>query len=57
METKPDPSAWFDENELQLCPECGARRIVPPTDHATNDFLLCFDCGVIPNPTAEQTAR
>jgi hypothetical protein len=57
METKPDPSAWFDENELQLCPECGARRIVPPTDHATNDFLLCFDCGVIPNPTVEQTAR
>jgi hypothetical protein len=40
----PDLRDWFDEEELELCPNCSQRAGVTVDD--ANSFI-CFDCGFI----------
>jgi hypothetical protein len=39
---------WFSADELELCPDCGERQLVPPSPTAA--MRLCLACGVVPKP-------
>jgi hypothetical protein len=46
---KPDVSAWWDDGELQSCPQCGENKLVPPTPEVVAAHLrVCAVCGVVP---------
>jgi hypothetical protein len=44
-----DFSEWFDSSELEPCPDCGERELVPESPGAL--IRLCLNCGVVPKPT------
>jgi hypothetical protein len=37
--------AWFEEDELERCPTCGARRLVPAEPQ--QQIRICLDCGIV----------
>jgi DNA-directed RNA polymerase subunit RPC12/RpoP len=37
--------SWFDKDELERCPNCGARRLVP--GEPRQGFRVCLDCGIV----------
>jgi hypothetical protein len=39
---------WLDE-ELEVCPQCHAPKLVPASAVA-GEIRVCLDCGVVPNP-------
>ena len=41
-----DLARWFKPEELETCPRCGNRRLIPSEgpDHA---IRICLDCGGI----------
>jgi ribosomal protein S27E len=49
MAMEPNLKHWFLEEELELCPDCGEKQLVPPSPVAT--MRLCLGCGVVPKPT------
>jgi hypothetical protein len=49
-----DLVGWFEENELETCPLCGTKKLVP-SDEATAGAQLrvCLTCGIVPEPRAD----
>jgi hypothetical protein len=39
---------WFQADELEVCPDCGDRQLIPPSPAAL--MRLCLGCGVVPKP-------
>ena len=39
---------WLQGDELERCPECGEKQLVPPSPTAL--IRLCLACGVVPKP-------
>jgi hypothetical protein len=48
-------SEWFDTSELEPCPDCGARELLPESPHAV--IRLCLNCGVVPKPARTAVGR
>jgi ribosomal protein S27AE len=40
---KPDVRAWFDDDELELCPRCDQRTVVVTHTGAA----ICTECGLL----------
>ena len=40
---KQDVRAWFDDDELELCPRCGERNVVVTHTGAH----ICTECGLL----------
>jgi hypothetical protein len=38
--------AWFEDDELAVCPLCAERSVLPAWD----DRTVCVNCGVIADP-------
>ncbi|MDX6476855.1 MAG: hypothetical protein QOH95_2366 [Gaiellaceae bacterium] len=47
-----DLADWFGEDELETCPQCGSRLLVPPSAESVT-ARVCLSCGVVPTPGAE----
>jgi hypothetical protein len=41
-----DLARWFKSDELEPCPRCGNRRLIPSED-AGSGIRICLDCGAI----------
>lgn len=37
--------SWFSDDELEVCPRCGERQVLPPWGSASG--RVCVTCGVI----------
>jgi DNA-directed RNA polymerase subunit RPC12/RpoP len=37
--------SWFDKDELETCPNCGERRLVP--GEPQQGLRVCLDCGIV----------
>jgi hypothetical protein len=37
--------SWFDEDELERCPDCGNRRLIP--GEPQQPLRVCLDCGIV----------
>lgn len=37
--------SWFAEDELERCPRCGNRRLVPA--ETEQSLRVCLDCGIV----------
>lgn len=44
MTNETEFGSWFDEDELERCPSCGERKLIP-REHG--GFRVCLDCGVV----------
>ncbi len=40
-----DLAAWFTENELSTCPDCGEHTLIPGQPH--DPLRLCLTCGIV----------
>jgi hypothetical protein len=43
---------WFSNDQLEICPDCGQKELVPPAPAAL--IRLCLACGVVPKPAASK---
>jgi len=44
----PDLSTWWSEEELEPCPQCGERKLMPASlDLDGMEMRVCLTCGVI----------
>ena len=52
-----DIASWFLEEELEVCPNCGEKKLLQ-SEPASGRFLVCLACGVIgpDNPFALRRA-
>jgi ribosomal protein L32 len=41
-----DLSRWFSPEELELCPNCGERKLIP-SEEAEAEIRVCLSCGVV----------
>ncbi len=41
-----DLARWFKPDELEPCPKCGNRRLIP-SEASETDIRICLDCGGI----------
>ena len=40
--------SWFVDGELEVCPQCGERHLLPPWGSASAGNRVCVTCGLIP---------
>jgi hypothetical protein len=40
--------SWFGDGELEVCPQCGERHLLPPWGSASANDRVCVTCGLIP---------
>jgi hypothetical protein len=48
-------SAWYEEGELGICPECGQQTLLPPSEMA-EPTPICLTCGVLSVPRKDSFA-
>jgi hypothetical protein len=42
-------SAWYEKDELGICPQCGRQSLLPPKEMA-EPRTICLSCGVLSAP-------
>ena len=52
---KPDMADWFGEHELELCPSCLQRKLLPPRER--DALRVCVECGVLEDADDDRGAR
>jgi Zn ribbon nucleic-acid-binding protein len=40
--------SWFGDGELELCPQCRERHLLPLWGSATASDRVCVSCGLVP---------
>jgi hypothetical protein len=44
-------SGWWHDQELVSCPQCGGKRLTPPSP-SLDGRRICLSCGVVEEPEA-----
>ena len=55
MEANRSFDHWFSQDELEPCPDCGEKELLPPGPSTL--VRLCLACGVVPKPGRGNPAR
>jgi hypothetical protein len=42
--------SWFEEDELERCPNCGKRKLI--RDESQQPLRVCLVCGIVEAPDA-----
>jgi len=42
-----DMISWFLDEELEVCPSCGEKKLLPPAS-TSEQLRVCLVCGVTP---------
>ena len=40
--------SWFGDGELEVCPQCRERHLLPPWGSASASDQVCVTCGLVP---------
>ncbi|NUR76647.1 MAG: hypothetical protein HOQ28_10240 [Thermoleophilia bacterium] len=52
-DNRPDLAGWWEDGELEPCPECGEQKLAPASSgSAARHVRVCLVCGVVPEPEA-----
>lgn len=46
--------SWFRDDELEVCPRCHQRHVLPLRDSATG--RICVTCGMLSTPAKAEVA-
>jgi len=49
--------SWFGDGELELCPQCRERHLLPLWGSATASDRVCVSCGLVPATALLNTVK